>query len=181
MSVILGTIMQFVGMCGNITKRHYLPYKCQTKKIICFDICYLFWHLFKSAKGYKNQQWGVPSKVFDRACQMFQRMFMTTPAFKSFWSTDVIWRHRSRSILVQVTACRLMASSHYLDQYWLLIHRILWHSPESNFTASAQANILHYGFGKYAFKVMGTSPKGLWVKYISIENCFICSQSYQSK
>ena len=35
--------------------------------------------------------------------------------------SDTIWRHRSRSPLVQVMACCLMAPSHYLNQCWLLI------------------------------------------------------------
>ena len=31
-------------------------------------------------------------------------------------------------------ACSLMAPSHYLNNYWLIVKRILWHSPEGNFT-----------------------------------------------
>ena len=39
--------------------------------------------------------------------------------------------------LVQVMAWCLMAPSHYLDQCWLIIKGVLWHSPECNFTRSA--------------------------------------------
>ena len=32
----------------------------------------------------------------------------------------------------------LMASSHYLNQCWLMISEVLWHSPQSNFTGDVQ-------------------------------------------
>ena len=48
----------------------------------------------------------------------------------------------------------LMAPSHYLNQYWLLISEILWHSPESNFTASTQATNLFNEFENYTFKIV---------------------------
>ena len=56
----------------------------------------------------------------------------------SLWLRDAIWRHRSGSILAQVRACCLTASSHYLSQWWLEIigihpgavsqkmHKICW-------------------------------------------------------
>ena len=34
---------------------------------------------------------------------------------------DTIWRHTSRSTLVQAMACCLMAPNHYLNQCWLII------------------------------------------------------------
>ena len=46
-------------------------------------------------------------------------------------------------------ACCLMAPSHYLNQCWLLISEILWHSPKSNFTASTQTTSLYNEFEKY--------------------------------
>ena len=35
-----------------------------------------------------------------------------------------------------VMACCLTTPSHYLNQSWLLITKVLWYSPESNFTVS---------------------------------------------
>ena len=58
-------------------------------------------------------------------------------SFNSLWSKDVIWRHRSGSILVQVMSCCLVAPSHYLNQCWLILKGDMWPSPESNFTKSA--------------------------------------------
>ena len=37
------------------------------------------------------------------------------------WPGDAIWRHRSKSILVQVMACCLTAPSHCLHQCWLIV------------------------------------------------------------
>ena len=48
----------------------------------------------------------------------------------SLWPSDTIWWHRSWSTLVQVMACCLTAPSHYLNQYWLIISKVLWHSSE---------------------------------------------------
>ena len=52
----------------------------------------------------------------------------------SLWPSDVIWQQGSRSTLAQVMACCLPAPSHYLNQCWVLISEVLWHSPDSNFT-----------------------------------------------
>ena len=42
--------------------------------------------------------------------------------------SDAIWRHRTMSTLAQVMACCLTAPSHYLNQCWLIINWVLWHS-----------------------------------------------------
>ena len=52
----------------------------------------------------------------------------------SLWPRDVIWWQGSRSTLAQVMACCLTAPSHYLPQCWLMISKVLWHSPDRNFT-----------------------------------------------
>ena len=62
---------------------------------------------------------------------------------KTYWAScddavlrpgDAIWRHRSMSTLAQIMACCLTAPSHYLNQCWLMISEVLWHSPDTNFT-----------------------------------------------
>ena len=53
--------------------------------------------------------------------------------FDSLWPSDAIWRQRSGSQLAQVMACCLTAPSHYLNQVWLMISEVLWHSPDRNF------------------------------------------------
>ena len=59
-----------------------------------------------------------------------------------------IWRHRSGSTLAQV-----MYWCHYLNQCWLLISEVLWHSSERNSTARAQAIILHNELESYILKI----------------------------
>ena len=52
----------------------------------------------------------------------------------SLWPIDAIWRQRSGSTLARVMACCLTAPSHYLNQCWLIISEVQWHSYWSNFT-----------------------------------------------
>ena len=47
-------------------------------------------------------------------------------------------------------ACCLTSPSHYPNQCWLLINEVLWQSPESNCTSSAQASVLYCEFENYA-------------------------------
>ena len=48
----------------------------------------------------------------------------------SLGPSGAIWHRRSWSKLVQVMACCLIAPSHYLNQYWLINSKVLWHSSE---------------------------------------------------
>ena len=52
---------------------------------------------------------------------------------------DAIWQCRSVSTLAQAMACCLTASSHYLNQCWLIISKVPWHSYEGNLTLDALA------------------------------------------
>ena len=52
----------------------------------------------------------------------------------SLWPSDIIWWQGFRSAMAQVMACCLRAPSHYLNQCWLMISEVLWHSPDSDFT-----------------------------------------------
>ena len=45
-----------------------------------------------------------------------------------------IWQHRSGSTLAQIMVCCLTALHHYLNQSWLFISKVQWHSCEGNFT-----------------------------------------------
>ena len=81
--------------------------------------------------------------AYDNDLIFFNRLTAVAKWVNSLWSSDAIWRHRSGSILAQVIACCLTAPSHYLNQYWFIISEVFWHSPKSNFTASAAAIILH--------------------------------------
>ena len=75
----------------------------------------------------------------------------------TLWSRMIIWRHRSGPALAQVMAYCLTATSHYLIQCWLLISKVLWHSPESNFLASTEVISLYSGFENHTLKITATS------------------------
>ena len=46
--------------------------------------------------------------------------------------SDVVWQW-SLTTLAQVMACCLMAPSHYLNQCWLIISKVLWQAPVGHF------------------------------------------------
>ena len=48
----------------------------------------------------------------------------------SLWPSDAIRRQGPESTLAQVMACCLTAPGHYLNQCWLIIIKVLWHSSE---------------------------------------------------
>ena len=70
----------------------------------------------------------------------YERFTAGSPRWRRCW-----WRHlpmsddifssrgKNRSTLAQVMACCLMAPSHYLNQCWLTISKVLWHSSEGNY------------------------------------------------
>ena len=79
------------------------------------------------------------------------------------WPNNAIWQHRSGSTLAQVMACCLGAPSHYLNQCWLIISEVLWHSPRANFTGNAQAIYPWYKFENYLFKITAAFPRDQWL------------------
>ena len=76
-----------------------------------------------------------------------------------------IWWHETWSRLFQVMAWCLMAPSHYLSQFWIIISEVQWHSSEGNFARDTSAinhwNYLENYFSKISFK----SPRGQWAKW----------------
>ena len=138
---------------------------------------YLFWRrLMKSAPIPAWKSWGShhiwcyvrwSAHLPARLLQHLVLVPTIKVPVKSLWPCDAIWRHRSGSTLAQVMACCLTAPSHYLNQCWPLISEVLWCSPESNFTMSAQATILHNE--NYTFIISVTSPRGQWVNIMRPE------------
>ena len=78
--------------------------------------------------------------------------------------SDAIWRQWSWTTLAQVMACCLTAPSHYLNQCWLIIRGVLWHTSESSFAGIAQGIESGYEFEKDILKNIFKSPRGQWVK-----------------
>ena len=82
----------------------------------------------------------------------------------SLGPSDAIWWQKTGSTLAQVMACCLTAPSHYLNQCWLIMNKVKWHSFEGNFTADISA-INHCNWlEKYSPKISLKSPRPQWVK-----------------
>ena len=89
---------------------------------------------------------------------------LTIPtAIKSLRPSDDTWQHWSWTTLAQVMACCLTAPSHYLNQCWLIIRGVLWHSSENSFAGIAQGINAGYEFEKDILKIIFKSPRGQWV------------------
>ena len=56
----------------------------------------------------------------------------------TFWPSDAIPWHRSGSTLAQVT----MTPSHYLNQSWLIISKVSWHSSENIIIRSSEDKVI---------------------------------------
>ena len=77
--------------------------------------------------------------------------------------SDAIWRWRSWSTLVQVMACCLTAPSHYLNQCWLVISKVLWHSSDDIIKRTFKDNNQWSKIENNIFKITLRSPRGQWV------------------
>ena len=75
--------------------------------------------------------------------------------YNSLGPSDAIWRWRYWSTLVQVMACCLKAPSHYLNQCWLIISKVLWHSSEDIIIRRFEDTNTKY----YIFKITLRSPR----------------------
>ena len=62
-------------------------------------------------------------------------------------------------------ACCLTAPNHYLNQCWLIIRGVMWHSSENSFAGIAQGINSGYEFEKDILIIIFKSPRGQWVKY----------------
>ena len=88
--------------------------------------------------------------------------------FNSLWPSDAIWRHRTGSTLDQVMACCLTAPSHYLNQCWLIISKVHWHSSEGNFAKDTSA-INHYNqLENNFFQISIKSTWDPWVNNVAL-------------
>ena len=67
--------------------------------------------------------WGQKGLVYFRISFTYRQFRWVNPLRPS----DAIWQHRSGSTLAQVMACCLTAPSHYMNKFWLIISKVLWH------------------------------------------------------
>ena len=60
--------------------------------------------------------------------------------------------------------CCLTAPSHYLNQYWLTLKKILWYSFQGNVYLNTQENKMQVVFKIYTFQITANFPSGQRVK-----------------
>ena len=69
-------------------------------------------------------------------------------------------------------ACCLTAPSHYLNQCWLIISKVSWHSFEGNFTAGISAINQCNWLKIYSSKISLKSPRPQWLYTQGQHNLF---------
>ena len=94
------------------------------------------------ALGICMQHWAGTGSELNPNCR---NSFSTHSApwqhnMKWLWPSDVIWRHRTWSTLVQIMSWCHQPPSHYLFICWLIIssHDLVAYSAEGNFTENAK-------------------------------------------
>ena len=95
-----------------------------------FFLAQYLWHNFHD----QTAMISLLENAFQNVMNKMAAILSRPQRVNSLRPSDTIWRHRSMSTLAQVMACCLTASSHYLNQCWLMISEVLRHSPDSNFT-----------------------------------------------
>ena len=81
-----------------------------------------------------------------------------------FMQINTLGQQKTGSTLAQVMACCPTAPSHYLNQCWLNISKVCWHSSEGNFTADISATNHCNQLENYPSKIYIESLSGQWVK-----------------
>ena len=87
---------------------------------------WILWKTFNAGHFFFQFTWG-----------QFHWNWSSHQSFNSFWPSDTIWRQRSESTVAKVMTCCLTAPSHYLNQCWLIISEVQWHSYQGSFTRDA--------------------------------------------
>ena len=78
--------------------------------------------------------------------------------------SDAVWRQRSGSTLAHVMVCCLRASSHYLNQCWLINTKVFWHSSEGIIMRRSEDTFKENKNEILFFKITYRSPKDQWIK-----------------
>ena len=105
---------------------------------------------------------------------LFDNKFFFSQFLIHLWPSDAIWRHRSGSTLAQVMACCLMALSHYLNQCWLTISKVPWHSPEGISIRSSADTCQRNKIENWIFEIASRFPRGQWINPPGAEACIFC-------
>ena len=111
-----------------------------------YKLIYLVWVAHHQGKNnWENEtivQWnpfretGKISPKTHKLCHFTDTVFMNN-IFNSWRPSVAIWQQKTGSTMAQEMACCLTAPSHYLNQCWHIISKVLWLSCEGNITIAA--------------------------------------------
>ena len=82
------------------------------------------------------------------------------------WPNDTTWWHKTGSTLAQVMACCLMATSHYLNQCWLIIREVPSHSSEGIINRRSDKTNQNSKIENCILKIASRSPRGQWDHFV---------------
>ena len=83
----------------------------------------------------------------------------------SLWPSDAIKQQGTESTLAQVMAYCLTAPSHYLNQCWLVISKVLWHSSDGIVMRRSEDTNQQNKIENYIFRIAFRSPRDQWVNH----------------
>ena len=103
-------------------------------------------HLFSFGKIYKSTGFVLIASYFLTYLYKVNFLYHTGPKqLNSLRPSDAVWRQRSGSTSAQVMACCHTTPSRYLNQIWLIISKVEWHSSKGKFTRDTSA-ISHWNY-----------------------------------
>ena len=117
--------------------------------------------------------------IWNVVCKMAAVLYRV----KSLWPGDAIWRHGTRSTLAQVMTCCLTAPSHYLDQCWLVIVEVPWHSSQGIILRRCEDTNQQNEIENCSFKMTSKSPRDQWVlifKSLWVSDAIRCHRTESS-
>ena len=117
------------------------------------------WHMYHICRT--NWSSTPQKEELNYLCYRKRQIYFYVSIIDSLWPSDAIWWQRSGSTLAQVMACCLTAPSHYLNQCWLIISEVQWHSYQGKFTRYASTinhqNPLENYISKISLKFPGAN------------------------
>ena len=112
---------------------------------------------FNGAEYFYRQSWSS-NYLFLRVCVLYvlYDSWVSTDLSVSIKTTTTI----SGGTLAKVRACYLTASSHYMNQCWLILSKVQWHSSEGIIRSEVKCNKNE----NYIFEIPSRFPRDQWVK-----------------
>ena len=140
----------------------------------CISMMFYHWNEFYSILNHWQLSclfsclFGVIAKNVRPIMLVYMAGLLWGESLNSLGPSDAIWHWISWSTLVQVMAWCHQATSHYLNQCWLIISKVLWHSFEEIIIRTFEDTNKYSKFEDYIYKIQK------WVKGPIMQKAFPC-------